>query len=85
MNNKFLITVITPTLEMEFDVYIPNNKKTGIIKKNIIKSIIELSNTNFSGNERTCLFFDRDSGEKYDNNIYVKDSGIKNGSKIIVI
>jgi hypothetical protein len=85
MNKKFLITVIIPTLEMEFDAYVPNNKKIGTIKKNIIKSIVELSNNNFIGDEQTCLFINKDSGDSYDNNMYVKDSGIKNGSKIIII
>ena len=28
---------------------------------------------------------DRDTGNEFENNMYVKDSGIKNGSKIIII
>ena len=34
--NKFLITVIIPTIEKEYDVYIPNNKKMGTIKKYLL-------------------------------------------------
>lgn len=83
--NKFLITFIVPTIQMEYNVYIPNNKKIGTIKKYILESLYELSNNSFKGNLENTLFIDKDSGRIYENNILVKDSGIKNGVKIIVI
>jgi len=83
--NKFLITLIVPTIQMEYNLYIPNNKKLGTIKKYILESLYELSNNNFKGNLDNTLFIDKDSGRIYENNILVKDSGIKNGVKIIVI
>ena len=83
--NKFLITLIVPTVQMEFSVYIPNNKKIGTVKKYILESLYELSNNNFKGNLSDTLFIDRDTGRIYENNVLVKDSGIKNGVKIIVI
>ena len=83
--NKFLITLIVPTIQMEFSLYIPNNKKMGTIKKYVLESLYELSNNNFKGNLNDTLFIDRDSGKIYENNVLVKDSGIKNGEKIIVI
>lgn len=83
--NKFLITVIVPTIQMEYNIYIPNNKKIGTIKKYILESLYELSNNSFKGNLENTLFIDRDTGKIYENNILVKDSGIKNGVKIIVV
>ena len=83
--NKFLITLMVPTIQMEYSLYIPNNKKIGTIKKYILESLYELSGNNFSGNLNSTLFIDRDTGVIYENNILVKDSGIKNGVKIIVI
>ena len=83
--NKFLITLIVPMLQMEYNLYIPNNKKLGTIKKYILESLYELSNNNFKGNLDDTLFIDRDTGIIYENNVLVKDSGIKNGEKIIVI
>jgi len=83
MKNKYLITIIIPTIETEFNVYVPNNKKMGTIKNNLINSIKELSSENFSN--RYPTFIDRDTGKVYANDVYVKDSGIKNGSKIIVM
>ncbi len=43
MNNKFLITVIIPTAEMEFDIYVPNCRKIGTIKKFILSAISDLT------------------------------------------
>lgn len=83
--NKILITLIVPTIQKEYNIYIPNNKKMGTIKKYILESLYELSDNNFKGNLENTSFIDRDSGRIYENNILVKDSEIKNGVKIIVI
>lgn len=83
--NKFLITMIIPTLEMEFNVYIPNNKKIGTIKKYLLQVIKELTGNRFYKNEKDTLLLERDSGKELKSDMYVKDSGIKNGSKIIVM
>lgn len=83
--NKFLVTLIVPTIQMEFSIYIPNNKKVGTIKKYILESLYELSNNNFMGSLNDTLFIDRDTGRIYENNVIIKDSGIKNGVKIIVV
>lgn len=83
--NKYLVTVIVPIVELEYDIYIPNNKKIGTIKKIILESLNELSNNSFSKKTDEVRMIDRDSGNEFDNNMYVKDSGIKNGAKIIII
>ena len=83
--NKYLITVIVPVVEFEYDVYIPNNKKIGTIKNLILESLNELSNYSFNKISNEVRMIDRDTGNEFENNMYVKDSGIKNGSKIIII
>lgn len=85
MKEKFLITIMVPSIELEFDAYIPNNKKIGTIKKYITQTIYELSENNFESNPENLFFIDRNTGETYKNNIYVKDSKIKSGTKIIVM
>ncbi len=85
MLNKYLINVIVPIIELEFDVYIPNNKKVGTIKTHILSAIREESNNSFNKNINDIRIIDRDSGKEFDNNVLVKDSGIKNGSKIVII
>ncbi len=81
--NKLLISVEVPSIEQSFDLFIPINKKMGTIKQYIIKSIQELSGGIL--NDKNYLFFDIDTGVKYGNNVYVKDSGIKNGARIIMV
>lgn len=83
--NKYLITVIVPIIEFEYDIYIPNNKKIGTIKTLILESLSELSNNSFNKKINEVRMIDRDTGNEFENNMYVKDSGIKNGSKIIII
>ena len=81
--NRLLISVEVPSIEKKFDLFIPINKKMGTIKKYVIKSIQELSDGLLQ--DKMYFFFDVDTGTKYDNDVYVKDSGIKNGSRIILI
>ena len=35
--------------------------------------------------KESYALFDVDTGKKYPNNIYVKDSGIKNGARLMII
>ncbi len=83
--NKYLLTIIVPQIEFEFDIYIPNNKKIGTIKDNILKSIKELSNGAYNKNPKDVRMIDREYKVEYDNNILVKDSKIRNGTKLVII
>ena len=84
VKNKYLITILIPDIEYEFDVYIPINKKVGTIKKYLYSSINELTNGTFKIKDNV-IFIDRDNGITYDNDKLIKDSGIKNGTKIVLI
>lgn len=83
--NKYLVTIIVPQIEVEFDIYIPNNKKVGTIKENILKQINEISNGSFNKSLKEIRMLDREIGIEYDNNIYVKDSKIRNGTKLVIL
>lgn len=85
MNNKILISVIVPTVEMGFDIYIPNAKKVGAIKKYILKAISELTEGNFDKDISEVRMLNRATSKEYDNNVYVKDTDIRNGCKFIII
>ena len=85
MKNKFLVTVIVPEIEMEYDIYIPNNKKIGTIKTSILRSIAELSGGVYVRSIDAVRMFNRQTGIDYDNDILVKDSDIRNGSRIIIM
>jgi hypothetical protein len=82
--NKLLITVYVPLIEEKYDILIPTNKKIGTVKKVIIDTIYELSGGNLKNIDNLKLY-DKDSGKNYDNNLYVKNSEIVNGTNVILL
>ena len=83
MNGKVYIVVSVPMIEQNFDLYIPTTKKVGTIKNLILKMIEEESEQNFIADQTKSLY-DKESGERINEEEYVKDSVIKNGSKLIL-
>ena len=83
--NKYLITVIVPTFDYTFDIEVPNNRKIGTIKKILLSELSELSNGSYNLDFNDMRIVDRDSGTEYSNDMYIKDSKIINGSKIVMI
>lgn len=81
--NKILVLVYVPLLEQEYDLLIPINKKIGTVKQVIINAISELSDGNLNVNQKLALY-DKETGKKYDSDLYVKNSGIVNGTKMIL-
>lgn len=78
MNNKILVTVYIPLLDESYDIFIPVNKKVGTVKKTIVESIKNLAAKNY-------LLMRKDDCLVVDENVYVKNSGIQNGSKLILL
>ena len=72
-----LVIVYVPFLDEEFDIFIPINKKVGTIK-NIIISSIGIDNTN-------RVLINEEDNKEIENNVYVKNSSIKNGSRLILV
>ena len=83
MNNKLLISIEIPSIEKKYDLFVPINKKVGTIKKYIISSIVDLSNGMLL--DKTFSLIDIDTGVNYQNDVYVRDSGIKNGARIMMV
>lgn len=83
MKNKLLVIVSVPVLGQEFEMYIPTVKKVGIIKNTIIKVIEEESGGAFKNDGYKSLY-DKASGERIHDEVFVKNSVIRNGSKLIL-
>lgn len=84
MKNKVLIELIIPEIEESYDVYIPVSKKVGSIIKLLNRAIFELSNGTYNGGIKNYIY-NKDTGVKYDVNILIKDTDIRNGTKIVLI
>ena len=78
MNNKILVTIYIPLLDESYDIFIPVNKKVGTIKKTILESIKYLQ-------DKSYLLMNKSDCKVIDENVYVKNSGIQNGSKLILL
>lgn len=82
--NKILIELEIPLIEKTYDLYIPINKKIGTIKRLIEESLIELTDNAYSIKPETN-FYSKETGQVYDVNKNVRDTDLKNGSRIILI
>ena len=83
MNNKVLVVVEVPLIEKKYEVYIPINKKIGFIKQSIVNSIKEKNDGSIDHNFFNLV--DKETGLIFDNNKYVKDSNIRNGTVLFLI
>ena len=82
--NKILIELEIPAIEKKFDLFIPINKKIGTIKSLIEKGLAESNDIDYEIKEDTNLF-SKDTGNIYDVNNTVRDTDLKNGSRIILL
>jgi hypothetical protein len=82
--NKILIELEIPLIEKKYDLFIPINKKVGTIKTLIETALVELTDNAYIPKEDTN-FFSKETGEIYDVNKTVRDTDLKNGSRIILI
>ena len=82
--NKILIEIYIPLVEKKYDVFIPINKKVGTIKKLIDTAIVELTSNAYVPTDE-ANFYSKETGEIYDVNKTVRDTDLKNGSRIIII
>lgn len=83
MTNKILITVIVPRIEEKYDVYIPISKSIKVTKDLLVKTINELSEGHFPKKEKNILM--SSTGVVYKENSNIKNCGLKNGDKVILI
>mgnify|MGYP003292347215 CR=1 FL=1 len=84
MNNKILIGLYIPLIEKNYDIYIPVNKKIGTIKKLIEEGLVELTDNSYVIKEDSN-FYSKETGTIYDVNKTVRETDLKNGSRIILI
>lgn len=83
MNNKLLISVSLPILDISFDLEVPNIIKVGSLK-NIILDYVR-NNYNNDMNLGTFRLIKRENGTELDSNLLIKDSNINNGSILVLI
>ena len=83
MNNKLLVSVFVPAIELEYDMFIPINKTVGTVKKMITNSLIDLTYGIYTPNNKLELYIKED-GRLLNDNVYIKEANINNGERIIL-
>ena len=82
--NKILIELYIPLIEKNYDLYIPINKKIGTIKKLIEEGLIDLTDHDYIIKEESN-FYSKETAKVYDVNKSVRETDLKNGSRIVLI
>ena len=83
-NNKILVELDIPLIEKSYDLYIPINKTIGTVKKLIEDGLYEITEGAYSPRQDSN-FFSKDTGQIYDINKKVRETDLKNGSRIILV
>ena len=84
MNNKILIELEIPLIEKRYDLFIPINKKVGTVKNLIENELVELTDSAYVPKDDSN-FYSKETGEIFDVNKTVRDTNLRNGSRIILI
>lgn len=84
MKNKILIEVIVPSIEARYDLYIPINRRIGNLITLLNKTIQEMSEDCFIGDNHTALY-NRDTNQKYNPNDLIYNTDIRNGTSLILL
>lgn len=84
MDNKYLVELFVPSISKIYNVFLPVNRRVGNIIALLNKALTEISNGEYRGTNVTALY-DRESGQRLENNLLLRDTIIENGSGIVII
>lgn len=84
MMNKVLIKLYVPMLGESYDVFIPVNEIIWRIKKLLVKSVGDISDTAIDISKE-YLLINTETGMIYDNNAVVINTDIRNSTKLMLI
>ena len=82
VNNKLLIVLYVPTVEKEYSVFVPVGKTIGAIKTYMCDIVSELSEQKLINK---MYLYDKDGRNKYEDNQLLKNTNIKNGTRLILM
>jgi len=84
MNNKVLVSLIVPSIEERYNVFIPINKKTIEVIFLLNKAINDMTDGSFPMSSSLSLI-DGETGIIYDVDNTFKENNILNDTKLILI
>ena len=82
--NKILVSVYVPSINKNYDVYIPFKIKFYEVVKIVAAMIEEISERNYIATDAVVLC-EKSTGIIYNLNLSSEELGLRNGSKLILI
>lgn len=82
-DNKVLVEIFVPTIETSFNVFLPINKRVVNIVSLLETAITDLSD-NYYKNNGNARLYNNSTGLPYDDKLVLKETDIRNGSKLIM-
>lgn len=84
MENKVLIILNVPELDETYDMMIPISRKVGNVIELISKFLTDMTDGKYKIDIHKNLY-NKETGQRYNNNALVLDTDIRNGTRIILI
>lgn len=84
MQNKVLVSIEVPEIDLSFDVFIPVNELIWKITKLIVKSVSDLSGINLDP-QNPYILINKINDKIYQNNDLVINTDIRNGTELILL
>lgn len=78
--NKILVNLYVVSMDKNFEIFVPVNEKVGNITNLLGKALFY----NFDNNEKNT-FLNAMNGNMYRNNDLIRNTDIKNGTKLLLI
>ncbi len=84
MKNKILVNISIPEIDKKYDMYLPLNKKVSTIIRLIEKTINQMNDEKISLSKNRLLIIYK-LGIRVEEDLLLKDTPIKNGSKLLLL
>lgn len=83
--NKVIVKLYVPSINNNFDIKLPLNKKIYNVIILLLKGINDLNENDEYKPERIPMLYNKETGECYNLNIKVKETNIVNGTELVLI
>lgn len=84
MKNKILVNISIPEIDKKYDMYLPLNKKVSTIIRLVEKTINQMNDEKISLSKNRLLIIYK-LGIRVEEDLLLKDTTIKNGSKLLLL
>lgn len=83
MNFRVLIEIEAPIISKRYELFVPVDRRIHDLLSVLKSNIPELSKGYYKNN--TFSIYNKSSGELYNNNLIIKDTNIKMGTRLVLI